>query len=351
MTLTKSGGYALIDANTGKIDPSYILGGAMVMTKSAGPAMIDADTGKLDPSVVPDIGAPKVPVVSCASSKYDSTPTFTWTTNWRYRIDAGAWVETTDVNFTTGALTVGEHTLEVEAKNTVGGWTAAGSKTFTYDGTLPLANVVCQYNMNDNAASTVVAAAVGVAAASTANTSTKHVAGKLDGALNFNGSNDKITCTTNTGLPQGDAPFSLECWVQFTDEYDYMCIMHIGSAQSGRKIAALGRSADKKIKWNVYGTEPVIWDGPAEHGVWYHIVGCYDGSAAWRGYVNGMEYTGSFAGNMNIDTNMVCFGAFSWGGQWLKGDGDVWRVYNKALTAGEVALLYNAGAGIESLSV
>lgn len=87
-----------------------------------------------------DLTPPEAPVVSAVSNSptFDTTPAWSWTipadaVNIRYRIDGGTWVETgttSIVSYTSpAALTRGEHTLEVEARDSAGNWSNPGNRT------------------------------------------------------------------------------------------------------------------------------------------------------------------------------------------------------------------------------
>jgi len=91
---------------------------------------------------------PSAPTVNGTSPTKDNTPTWTWDTpsgavEFRYQLDSGGWVPTGNNFYTpTTALSDGNHTLNVQAKDSAGNWSISGSKTILVDTTPPSAPTV-----------------------------------------------------------------------------------------------------------------------------------------------------------------------------------------------------------------
>jgi hypothetical protein len=78
-------------------------------------------------------------------------------------------------------------------------------------------------------------------------------------------------------------------------------------------------------------------------GVWYHVVGTYDGSTV-RLFINGLlENSTSHSGNLSASTQNNLIGKS--GDALFAGQLDDIRIYNRALTAGEVSQLWQIGRG------
>ena len=85
---------------------------------------------------------------------------------------------------------------------------------------------------------------------------------------------------------------------------------------------------------------------------WNHVAGTYDGNT-WRIYVN-RQLHGSQTTNISFNYwsgVSPTIGRASWyNGDYLSGDIDEVRIYNRALSAAEVQALYNVGSGQPALS-
>lgn len=93
-------------------------------------------------------------------------------------------------------------------------------------------------------------------------------------------------------------------------------------------------------------TDAVGTTVPTE-GVWYHVVGVYDGSNM-RLYMNGIEEgIEPESGNLLADAaGVTAIGSRGGDTEFLKAKIDDVRIYNRALTAAEVKQLYKLGTVI-----
>lgn len=94
-----------------------------------------------------------------------------------------------------------------------------------------------------------------------------------------------------------------------------------------------------------YGTSNAsIWSGIITTGVWYHLVGTYDGSVL-RFYINGNQIGSGVTVNQSIDytgvLNTLYLGQRSDNALRLNGLMDEIRIYDRALSAQEVLDIYN----------
>ncbi len=96
---------------------------------------------------------------------------------------------------------------------------------------------------------------------------------------------------------------------------------------------------------NAAGTAVVLNSGVLESGSWDHVVGTYDGSNV-RIYVNGVEQGTPQAQTGNIRQSAgatVKIGTWKYQNYYYKGTVDEVRIYNRALSAAEIATLAAAG--------
>ena len=174
-----------------------------------------------------------------------------------------------------------------------------------------------------------------------------------DPYFTYNGTSSTTSVADNALLEPGAGDFTLEAWVYYS-----------AIAGSSRVIVAKtdgGNSAD----WG-YGIRTIsngstyleVGNGSTTvtsptftvtTGQWYHIVGVYTNVASnsIELYVNGVSQGSnahSFASVKNT-TRPLFFGSFDGGatfGQWFNGRMGATRMYNSALTAGQVLQNYNA---------
>src|SRR5205823_14811920 len=85
--------------------------------------------------------------------------------------------------------------------------------------------------------------------------------------------------------------------------------------------------------------------GPLTMGSWTHLAETYDG-ANLRFYVNGTLVTSTpMSGSMLVSGKALRIGGNRVWGEWFKGNIDDVRVYNRALSAGEIQSDMNTPVG------
>jgi hypothetical protein len=223
-------------------------------------------------------------------------------------------------------------------------------------------NCVADYNMNDDAANTTVVDAMGsYNGTAQQNTSDMHVAGKINGALTFNGTSDYINTNTFQSVFQSD--FSISFWIKPTD----------GQPSSGRGVmGAINPVQSYEAKFsqstggNLYFTyklsvllslflSSVIWDDGETP--WKHVtLVIYQDDADVKGemYVNGILVTSSqIEGQMSDYLNGGAFfigKVYGTPPTYFDGLIDNVIISNKALSTEEITFLYYNGKGTEQLT-
>lgn len=164
-----------------------------------------------------------------------------------------------------------------------------------------------------------------------------------DNTFSFNGSNNYMTVPVSSVLNMPSS-FTLEAWVR------------PNSATSDRAIIILGTGSyyltiDNAYKLSVYcyGKSPAGYHTTSEsvsQGVWNHIC------AAWSSgevslYINGqLKISISTTGTPNAVSSQLWIGAEGSGAsRQLNGSIGIAKIYNRALSAGEVAQNFNALRG------
>jgi len=168
--------------------------------------------------------------------------------------------------------------------------------------------------------------------------------GKIGQALNFDGVNDYVNAGNGASLNITDA-ITLSAWVKI-----------IGAQPTYARIIAKSWVYYLQIDTNntaVLGFQDgqpwigVLGSRVLSDNTWYHIVGTYDkngGATNGRIYINGV-LDNTLTSTQPIQTvgSSVLIGAHSGGLPGFHGLIDEVRVYNRALSAGEIQQLYNAG--------
>ena len=205
---------------------------------------------------------------------------------------------------------------------------------------------VSYWKMDDNAANTTVVDSSGNGNNGTAqqNTSALHTTGKIKGALTFNGSTDRIDVSSNETLTFADK-ISVSLWVKWDTLSDWRSLVHGTTSGSWDSSYWLATSSSTNMRWSINGDNSHDFNPDnLQTGQWYHIVATYNGSNG-KVYVNGvLKNTFSRSGNINNE-NGVRLGLTGNGEYRFDGTLDDVRVFNRALTAAEVRVLYHSGGG------
>jgi hypothetical protein len=325
------------------VDGTFIMGDGSVVTLVSG--------------VVTVIGS--IITITGDIETIDTTPTWSWTAavsvlGYRYSYDNATWTPTAAETFTPDTpLALGPYTLYVQGEISSGVWSRSASLTINISeiGLPSEANIVAGYFMNDNAATTVVSAAFGSDGTSVANTADRTVAGKVNTALSFNGTDDEIRCSAGD-CPLANAARSIETWIYFDSVAGEQAILGYGD-EVGLDYNGIYLT-EAKFTFNNFSVPITLCDDEVVTSTWYHVIFTYDGTN-WRSYVNGAlkEYgtNADWGGELTTtDLPLVVGNLPITAGYWLDGNVDILRVYDTALTLGNVVALYNSDAGIEDLT-
>lgn len=157
-------------------------------------------------------------------------------------------------------------------------------------------------------------------------------------SLFLNGQNQYLELNTNTShFPDGLSPRSISVWAKSTTtDNGYRIIFSYGEA-SNNSAMFIGQNNTQLIGGG-YGNDIQIQDF-WQNNEWHHIVLTYDGTSATI-YADGMElYRADKSWNLSLSKffvgNQINMSNEYWNG-WI----DDLRVYDKALSAGEVSDLY-----------
>jgi hypothetical protein len=170
-------------------------------------------------------------------------------------------------------------------------------------------------------------------------------AGQDPYSLYLDGLNDYVDCGSSSNL-KTTASVTFEAWAYYIGGFNVLSSGGQGDNKQGIAIRfnELGElylhvtTPTKRAVFN-FGTQP--------RSAWYHIVGSYDESTGLLyAYLNGapqgraVETTGTFT---VAPTNLIIGKHNETATEWFRGAIPVVRIYNRALTSGEVATNYFDG--------
>jgi chitodextrinase len=178
--------------------------------------------------------------------------------------------------------------------------------------------------------------------------------GKFGGALEFNGSNDWVLINDSPSLHLTNA-MTLEAWVcAFTlpplpcepsATCYWMDVVHKDSDRYYIEASSSMNQAPEVGGIFADGKHIVIAPLPLATNTWTHLAVTYDG-AKLKLYVNGLLVTNSpVTSTITTSTNPLFIGGDQTMGQYFHGRIDEVRVYNRALSAGEVQTDMNTPVG------
>ncbi|HBG77354.1 MAG TPA: hypothetical protein DDW84_00700 [Phycisphaerales bacterium] len=172
-------------------------------------------------------------------------------------------------------------------------------------------------------------------------------AGKIDGGLDFDGTNDYVDCGNNSSLDVGGGSFSVAAWVKrpvVNGVYDIVAKRLPSAPYTGWTF--------EMFWWNDNNWHIKLWT-PQEHeaechfafeaNTWYHVAAVRDAANSQIFYyVNGQLAASLPFSNADIsNTAKLSIGRLSEeNNQYFKGPIDDVRLYNYALSDEEVAVLY-----------
>lgn len=197
-----------------------------------------------------------------------------------------------------------------------------------------------------------------VAALINMSTSSSPVVGKLGSALYFNGSDNLSIASSSTFIPSTNAPLSISFWfkaatIPSASLGARLVNFHRGSTSGTTLAVALGNSDNLQF-YNYTDASTVNWTATVNAGVWYYVTLVYNGSTYQR-YLNGIADGSPVAKTLTAGGSFpVLIGTYDGYTQYFTGTIDDVRIYGRALSPSEVALLAALGtfrAGHSSASV
>jgi len=173
-----------------------------------------------------------------------------------------------------------------------------------------------------------------------------------DGAFVFNGTSSLME-KTSLSIPGGDNPFTFSFWLKNDDFDSNQYILRLGDNTTPYQTVALYKNSSNQIIFASFTLDFPI-DYTFTSGQWNHISLVYPGGG-WKhsnliAYIDGRPYT--FGGNvssggvggtiLSLATSLTLrLGGFAAGNTHLDGSIANFRLYSKALNAGQAKELYD----------
>ena len=161
--------------------------------------------------------------------------------------------------------------------------------------------------------------------------------------MNFDGTDDNCFNDSNPGVNLFTA-HTLSAWFRTTDVTTNQCI--VTYADNGSRRCGIGIDASNGVESSYYSGS--AYSGVANTSVisndtWYHVVAT-QATSTQVPYLNGVAQTGSYSQVVGLGYNKLVVGAKASDGEdGMLGDIDEVAIWNKVLTADQVAGLYNEG--------
>ena len=192
------------------------------------------------------------------------------------------------------------------------------------------AGLVAAYGFEEPAGTAAVDSS-GAGNAGLFNGATRSASGRFGAAASFDGVNDRIDVADSSSLDLSSG-MTLEAWVQPTALGWRTAIL---KERPGGIAYALYASTDNNRPSAEIQAETRAPSAIATN-VWTHLASTYDG-ATLRLYVNGTQVSSrAVTGAITLSSGALRIGGNAVWGEYFKGLVDEVRIYNRALTAGEI---------------
>ncbi|WP_270888226.1 LamG-like jellyroll fold domain-containing protein [Pedococcus sp. 5OH_020] len=237
----------------------------------------------------------------------------------------------------TTSSTNGFHTVSATATDAAGNVGSSTAVTVTVsNATPPPPGLVGAWSF-DAGSGTTATDSSGQGNTGTLNGPSWTSSGRLGGALVFDGVNDRVDIadSTSLGLTSG---MTLEAWVRPTTTSGWRSVL-VKERPGGRAYSLYSSDASSHPSSVLRLKSDVAVAGPAvlPVGTWSHVASTYDG-VTHRLYVNGLQVAAvPRSGKIGTSAKPLRIGGNTIAGEWFSGAIDEVRVYNRALSAAEVA--------------
>ena len=175
-------------------------------------------------------------------------------------------------------------------------------------------------------------------------------AGEVGQAFSFNGTSGYVTVPNSPSLDFSGGSITVEAWIKvnyLTNNADWKGIITKGNA-SWRLFGTVYSNTITFGGAGTSGTQVINGNRNVNDGNWHHVAAVYDGANMFL-YVDGtLDASQPETGLITTTSDPVGIGYLQNSGlpgqYWFDGRIDEPSIYSRALSAGEIAAIYNAGA-------
>ena len=184
------------------------------------------------------------------------------------------------------------------------------------------------------------------------------VTGKIGQSLNFDGSDDGVAISGSTVYVANGVAYTASAWVKVTDfspnSYPHILVLRSNTTEPWElilsdQVSYLGISIGSANDWAKGKSDTAA--ATLTNG-WHHVAVTYSGGdrtvlSNFTGYLDGVSFSFSAAGGYSVLTQTSSIGSTNGAGgslNFFEGAIDDVRVYNRALSASEVANLYRGSS-------
>ena len=179
----------------------------------------------------------------------------------------------------------------------------------------------------------------------------KQAIGKVGQALEFDGVNDYVEVLDDNSLDITDA-ITIETWVKVNPGSSALqALVEKGGWEAGEYglyAAASWSPLNGEATFQLYDLpddcDDALVGTDIRDGIWHHLVGVWDGSTIYL-YLDGeLDNSISCSGTLTTNNKNLYFGSRLGNQRYFNGLIDEVRIYNRALSAEEIAEHYRVGA-------
>ncbi len=252
------------------------------------------------------------------------------------------------ISWDTTTASNGTHTLTAVARDAAGNTntSTAFSVAVANSAPPPSAGLVGAWAFNEGSGAAVTDAS-GNGNAGTITGATRTTSGKYGGALSFDGTSNYVAVPDASSLDLAGT-MTLEAWVYPTTLGSAWRTAILKETPSYFTYALYANTNTARPSGHVYIGGDVETRGSAALtlNAWSHLAATYDGSTL-RLYVNGTQVASkAVSGSMANSSGALKIGGNAVWGEWFAGRIDEVRVYNRALSAGEITTDLNTAIGV-----
>jgi hypothetical protein len=239
------------------------------------------------------------------------------------------------VTWNTTSATNMSHTVSVVARDAAGNSSQAAVDVVVSNTSQTPGGLVAAYGFNSGSGVQVTDAS-GQGNTGTISSATWTTAGKFGAALSFNGTSSWVTIADAASLDLTSG-MTIEAWVNPAAGTGWRTVVLKEGSNTLAYSLYSANNASRPAAY-VHTTGDVGLNGTAAVplNTWTHLALTYDGSAL-RIFVNGAQVNSrALAGSATVTSGALRIGGNSVWGEYFKGLIDEVRIYNRALTAGEI---------------